>query len=180
MRWKEQSVALAVVGVLLAACTGDGGISASSQPPSSETTLNTTAALSCGPKDATVAVQHFFASWNGRQVAALDKLLNFNTAKSEGFQMSAKDQGAKPPINAQWTTAVTSPSLNDFASAQWRLGSRLSYERVETFVGGANAVGTKATFADGSVQPMSEAKFGFDCNARAFTHVVIIAPKPAL
>jgi hypothetical protein len=179
MRWKGRSVVLVVVGMALAACTGNGGTSVPAESPSSETMPNVTTTPTCGLQEATAAVQRFFAAWNGRRVAALDKLFDFNTEKSEGFQMSAKDQGAKPPTNDQWTTAVTAPSLNEFASAQWGLGSKLSYESVQTFVGGANALDTKATFADGSVQPMSEAKFGFDCNARAFSHVVIIAPTPA-
>jgi len=43
------------------------------------------------------------------------------------------------------------------------------------YLGGAEVSDVAARFADGTSQPIEEAKFNYNCATSAFTHVVIIS-----
>jgi hypothetical protein len=71
-----------------------------------------------------------------------------------------------------------------FAQRQSRLGEKLSHRGISVALNGGEAAdGGYATivarFADGTVQPMEESKFVYDCARHAFAHVVISSAKAA-
>lgn len=72
-----------------------------------------------------------------------------------------------------------------FAARQWTLGEKLSYRGISVITGGGSvgdggyAGHVLATFTDGTRQPMTEAKFVYDCASHAFAHVVIVSAKAA-
>ena len=80
-----------------------------------------------------------------------------------------------------WSSAVGPAQVAAFAARQWLLGERLSHRGMTIYtspysaghLGGAEANEVGARFADGTVQPIEEAKFNYDCATGAFTHVVI-------
>ncbi len=83
-----------------------------------------------------------------------------------------------------WTEAAGPKPIAAFAANQWRLGERLSYQGMWIYTApplrGAEVRHAVASFADGSIQPIEEAKFIYDCSERAFTHVVISSASAAM
>jgi hypothetical protein len=91
--------------------------------------------------------------------------------------MATKDQDTL--ASGAWDSAGGGPGARGmiaaFAGRQWRLGELLSYSGIEAIDLGGGDAAVVARFADGTVQPMEEAKFAYDCQSQAFFHVVIIS-----
>jgi hypothetical protein len=78
-----------------------------------------------------------------------------------------------------WASAGGREMIAAFAERQWRLGENLSYHGMTMFGDGGYVGSVVASFADGTMQPMAEAKFAYGCASHAFVHVVIVSAKAA-
>ena len=115
-------------------------------------------------------------AWNGHDRVLLRDQLSMNAL----LDMSTNRQKAAPPVvRGGHSSAQGRGSIVRFIARQWKLGERLHYESLKPFEGGTYAIGLTARFADGSSQPMAEAKFGFDCSSRTFNHIVISSRRVA-
>lgn len=157
----------------LTSCTGSSG------PPSPagstaatevSAAADTPTARACTGPEAKTAISRFFAAWNHRNAAALGRLFTADGV----LDMATKHQDTQH--RHEWASAGGGPGarrmIAAFAERQWRLGEKLSH----VDGGGRNVI---ARFADGTVQPMVETKFRYDCARRGFFHVVIISAKAA-
>jgi len=171
----------------LAGCTGSSGQHSPAGSPAagaSSPAPGTAAGRVCTRAEIRTAISGFFGAWNHRDAAALVRLFS---ADGE-LDMATKHQDTLGGPPNSWSSAGGGPGARGqiaaFAERQWRLGEKLSFSGMEIVLGGfGNAGGgdaiVVARFADGTVQPMEEAKFGYDCASRALTHVVIVSARAA-
>ncbi|MGH3195683.1 MAG: hypothetical protein ACRDOH_28915 [Streptosporangiaceae bacterium] len=164
----------------LAGCTGSSGTPhAAGNPAGTQRgpASATPAASVCTAAQIKAAIGDFFGDWNHRDAAALGRLF---TADGD-LDMATKDQDTL--ASGAWDSAGGGPGTRGmiaaFAERQWRLGEVLSYSGIEAIDLGGGDAAVVARFADGTVQPMEEAKFAYDCQSQAFFHVVIISAKAA-
>src|SRR5262249_50050508 len=131
----------------------------------------------CTAQQIRSAVQRFFSAWNGHDTLVLSRLF-----RGQGeLDMATKHQDTLH--DHAWSTAAGPAKVDAFAERQWLLGERLSHRGMTIYtgpysaghLGGAEVNEVGAKFADGTVQPIEEAKFNYDCGSGAFTHVVIIS-----
>jgi hypothetical protein len=165
------ALAFSVIG-----CTGSAGTRATTERGVAS---GRPAASVCTRAGIKAAIAHFFDAWNHRQAAALGRLFTVDGV----LDMTTKHQGL------QWHewASVGGPGgrrlIADFAKRQWRLGEKLSNRGISAELGGEEGgdglADVMASFADGTVQPMAEAKFIYDCAGQGFAHVVIVAEKAA-
>src|SRR5271165_6113871 len=173
---------IALGPVFLSTLAIGGCTSATGHVPHSPTVASTRltrpalAALPCGRAQIRSAVGRFFATWDHRDRRSFARLFDATGA----FDMATKNQDTLH--HQEWTDSAGRGPIATFAARQWRLGEVLSFHGMTIYVGGSPAwlggaevhhVVTR--FAGGSVQPVEEAKFNYDCSERAFTHVVIIS-----
>jgi hypothetical protein len=172
----------------LASCTGSSGqqhfpAGSPAAAPSSPAPGSAAASL-CTRAEIRTAISGFFGAWNHRDAAALGRL--FSAGGELDMATKHQDTLGGPPNT--WASAGGGPGapgqIAAFAERQWRLGEKLSYHGIEIIRGGSGNAGggdaiVVARFADGTAQPMEEAKFGYDCVSRAFSHVVIVSAKAA-
>jgi hypothetical protein len=170
----------------LAGCTGSSGRHSPAGSPAagaSSPAPGTAAASVCTRAEIRTAISDFFGTWNHRHAAALGRLFS---ADGE-LDMATKHQDTLGGPPNTWSSVGGGPGARGqiaaFAERQWRLGEKLSYHGIEIVLGGfGNAGGgdaiVVARFADGTAQPMEEAKFGYDAS-QAFSHVVIVSAKAA-
>jgi len=156
----------------LAGCTGSSGQpSPAGSPVATERSaaVGTSAASVCTGPEAKTAISRFFDAWNHRNAAALGRLFTadgvLDMATKHQDTLHGHDWASVGGLGARRMIAA-------FAERQWRLGEKLSYRDG----GGRDVV---ARFADGTVQPMEETKFIYDCARQGFAHVVIISAKAA-
>lgn len=143
---------------------------------------STPAASACTRAKIKVAISHFFYTWNHRDAAALERLFTLDGV----FEMATKHQNT---FTGHTWASVGGPGarrmIAGFAERQWRLGEKLSYRGIGIDLNGGEAGdggfanNVVASFADGTRQPMEEAKFIYDCASQAFVHVVITSAKAA-
>jgi hypothetical protein len=154
--------------------TGSAGTRASTERGVAS---GTPAASVCTRAGIKAAISHFFDAWNHRDAAALGRLFTVDGV----LDMTTKHQGLKWH---EWAS-VGGPGgrrlIADFARRQWRLGEKLSNRGISVTLNDVNGglADVMASFADGTVQPMAEAKFIYDCARQGFAHVVIVAEKAA-
>jgi len=137
------------------------------------------AASVCTRAEVKAAISGFFEAWNRRDAAALGRLFTVDGV----LDMATKHQDT---LTGQgWASASGRGMIAAFAQRQWRQGEKLSYRGLTIgFNGGAAGNGgyasnVLASFADGTAQPMTEAKFAYGCAGHAFAHVVIVSAKAA-
>jgi hypothetical protein len=164
----------------LAGCTGSSGSPRAAGSPAATQrgpASATPAASVCTATQIKAAIGHFFGDWNHRDAAALGSLF---TADGD-LDMATKDQDTL--ASGAWDSAGGGPGARGmiaaFAERQWRLGELLSYSGIEAIDLDGGDAAVVARFADGTVQPMNEAKFHYDCQSQAFFHVVIISAQAA-
>jgi hypothetical protein len=164
----------------LAGCTGSSGSPHAAGSPAATQrgpASATPAARVCTAAQIKAAIGDFFGDWNHRDAAALGRLF---TADGD-LDMATKDQDTL--ASGAWDSAGGGPGARGmiaaFAERQWRLGEMLSYSGIEAIDLGGGDAAVVARFADGTVQPMEEAKFAYDCASQAFFHVVIISAQAA-
>jgi hypothetical protein len=173
-------VLVPVLVLPLAGCTGSSGSphAAGSSPARQRGPASATPTASvCTATQIQAAIGHFFGDWNHRDATALGQLF---TASGD-LDMATKDQDTL--ASGAWDSAGGGPGARGmiaaFAERQWRLGELLSYSGIEAIDLGGGDAAVVARFADGTVQPMEEAKFAYDCQSQAFFHVVIISAQAA-
>jgi hypothetical protein len=168
---------LSVIG-----CTGSPGQPSSAESPGAaarNAASSAPAASVCTRAEVKAAISGFFDAWNHHDAAALGRLFTANGI----LDMATKHQDTLH--RHVWASASGRGMIAAFAERQWRLGEKLSYRGLTAgFNGGAAGGGgyasnVRASFADGTVQPMVEAKFAYGCASHAFTHVVIVSAKAA-
>src|SRR5580700_7667257 len=136
----------------LAGCTGSSGSPRAAGSPAATQrgpASATPAASVCTATQIKAAIGHFFGDWNHSDAAALGSLF---TADGD-LDMATKDQDTL--ASGAWDSAGGGPGARGMIAA------------------------VAARFADGTVQPMNEAKFHYDCQSQAFFHVVIISAQAA-
>jgi ketosteroid isomerase-like protein len=160
----------------IAGCTGSSGHPSSAGSPAAterRAALPTAAAGVCEGAEIKAAIRSFFDAWDHRDAAALGRLFTADGV----LDMATKHQDT---IAGQgWASAGGRGVIAAFAERQWRLGEKLSYHGMTMFGDGGYAGSVVASFADGTVQPMDEAKFAYGCASHAFAHVVIVSAKAA-
>lgn len=189
-RWQglDAVVGLVVFPALLLSvigCTGSSGQPSPAGSPraAARSAISSTPAASvCTRAEVWSAISGFFDAWNHHDAAALGRLFTVDGV----LDMATKHQDT---LTGQGWASVgglgARGMIAAFAERQWRLGEKLSYRGVTAGLnGGAAGDGgyagnVVASFADGAVQPMSEAKFAYGCAAHAFAHVVIVSAKAA-
>jgi len=123
------------------------------------------------------AIGDFFGDWNHRDPGALGRLF------TAGGDLDMATKGQDTLASGAWDSAGGGPGARGmiaaFAERQWRLGEKLSYSGIEAIDLGGGDAAVVARFADGTVQPMKEAKFHYHCASQAFVHVVIISAEAA-
>jgi hypothetical protein len=164
----------------LAGCTGSSGSPHPAKSPAATQrgpAPATSAARVCTAAQITAAIGDFFGDWNHRDAAALGRLF---TADGD-LDMATKDQDTQ--ASDAWDSAGGGPGARGmiaaFAERQWLLGELLSYSGIEAIGLGGGDAAVVARFADGTMQPMEEAKFAYNCQSQAFFHVVIISAQAA-
>ncbi len=174
-------VAFPALMLSVAGCTGSSG-----QPPpaggpgtaAGSAAAGAPAASVCTRAEVKAAISGFFDAWNRRDAAALGRLFTVDAV----LDMATKHQDT---LTGQgWASASGRAMIAAFAQRQWHLGEKLSYRGLTIgFDGvagnGGYAANVLASFADGTVQPMTEAKFAYRCAGHAFAHVVIVSAKAA-
>jgi len=178
-------VAFPALMLSVAGCTGSSGQPSSAGSPRAAArgaASSTPAAGVCTRAEIKGAISRFFGAWNHRDAAALGRLFTVDGV----LDMATKHQDTL--AGGGWASVGgTSARLAvaAFAERQWRLGEKLSYRGMTIDLnggeGGDGGFANKvlASFADGTVQPMSEAKFVYGCAGQAFVHVVIVSAKAA-
>jgi hypothetical protein len=162
------------------ACTSATGPPSTPAPTSARRTAAAQTPRPCGKQQIRSATDGFFADWNDHERRSFGQLF-----RNHGeLDMATKHQDTLH--DSTWTSAVGPAQIAAFAARQWRLGERLSDHGMTIYTGSAVAVyrggaevNATARFADGSIQPIEEAKFNYNCSAGTFTHVVIISAGPA-
>ena len=169
-----------VLVVPLAGCTGSSGSPHAAGTPAGTQRVPasaTPAASVCTAAQIKAAIGDFFGDWNHGDAAALGRLF---TADGD-LDMATKDQDTL--ASGAWDSTGGGPGARGmiaaFAERQWRLGEKLSYSGIEAIDLGGGDAAVVARFADGTVQPMKEAKFHYHCASQAFVHVVIISAEAA-
>jgi hypothetical protein len=180
-------VAFPALTLSVISCTGSSGQPSSAESPRTavrSTVSSTPAADMCTRAEVRAAISDFFDAWNHHDAATLGRLFTVDGV----LDMATKHQDT---LNGQgWASAGglgARGMIAAFAERQWRLGEKLSYRGITVGLNsGASGDGgygyadnVVASFADGAVQPMSEAKFAYGCAAHAFAHVVIVSAKAA-
>lgn len=135
------------------------------------------AAAPCVRQQIRLAVGKFFAAWDRHERAAFGRLF---PGQGELDMATAHQDTLHHRV---WSSAVGPAEVAAFAARQWLLGEVLSHDGMTVYtgpygpgyLGGAEVNDVSARFAGGAVQPIEEAKFNYNCAARAFTHVVIIS-----
>lgn len=159
----------AIVATTGNACT-DAGVSthAASSPTSKPT---------CGaPLPIEQLIEQFVTRWNEHQAAELVQLF---TVDGE-LDMSSPTQGMQlGQEQNEWTANTGQAQIEWVAKSEWTAGEHLAYSSVDTFKGGGYAVGMRATFSDGSVQELNDAKFVLGECPATLLHVVLVADHPA-
>ena len=164
----------------LAGCTGSSGsphaagsLVATQHGPAAATPT----ASVCTAAQIKAAIGDFFGDWNHRDPGALGRLF------TAGGDLDMATKGQDTLASGAWDSAGGGPGARGmiaaFAERQWRLGEKLSYSGIEAIDLGGGDAAVVARFADGTVQPMNEAKFHYDCASQAFVHVVIISAEAA-
>jgi hypothetical protein len=175
-------VAFPAVMLSIAGCTGSSGQPSSAGSPrvtARSGPSGTPAAGVCTRPEIKAAISHFFDAWNHHDAAALGWLFTADGV----LDMATKHQDTL--TGHEWASAGGRRMIAAFAERQWRLGEKLSYRGVRIDLnGGAAGDGgfaghVVASFADGTVQPMDEAKFAYSCAIHSFTHVEITSAKAA-
>jgi hypothetical protein len=170
------AVALAVSA---AARTASPGQPASPGSPAQQSAAGSPPAACTGTEIRT-AVARFFERWNQRNPAAFGRLFD----SYGGPDMATKHQNTLAGHQA-WVSSGGPGAITAFAARQWRLGEKLSYRGISVLTGGGSAANgaypghVAATLGDGTSQPMTEAKFVYDCAGHAIAHVVIISARAA-
>jgi hypothetical protein len=168
---------LSVIG-----CTGSPGQpspAGSPRAPAPSAVSSTPAAIVCTRAEVKAAISHFFGAWNHRDAAALGRLFTVDGV----LDMATKHQDTV--TGHDWASAGGRGMIAAFAERQWRLGEKLSYRGLTIDLNGGvagdggYANNVLASFTDGTVQPMDEAKFIYGCASHTFAHVVIVSAKPA-
>ncbi|HEY5986649.1 MAG TPA: hypothetical protein VIV12_09765 [Streptosporangiaceae bacterium] len=134
----------------------------------------------CSAAEIRTGIVRFFTSWNRRDRVAFGKLFDADSA----FAFAGKHQNTIKQNIHGYTEVGGRGMIVALAEHQWALGERLLYRDVTADTGpGTAGNGGGATvvarFPDGTAQRMVEAKFIYDCAARAFAHVVIISAMAA-
>lgn len=190
-RWHGRAAAGLVVPLalilFLAGCTGSSGRPpAAGSPPATGAGVGspTPAASVCTRAQITAAIGDFFAAWNHRDAAALGRLFTADGV----LDMATKHQDTLHESEYTSTGGLGARRLiGAFAERQWRLGEKLSYRHITAAArataswpeGDGGFATVVARFADGTVQPMAETKFVYDCASHAFAHVVMTSAKAA-
>jgi hypothetical protein len=131
----------------------------------------------CGKRQIRSAVERFFAAWNHRERRSFGQLFRGHGE----LDMATKHQDTLH--HHAWSSAVGPGQVTAFATRQWLLGEVLSHDGMTIYrgpfgpgyLGGAEVNVAAARFADGTMQPIEEAKFNYNCAAGAFAYVVIIS-----
>ncbi len=165
----------ATLALLIASACSD----ASKNPSSASSAKNdhpTATACAELPLPIDQLIEQFVTRWNEHQATQLAQLFT-NDAE---LDMSSPSQGTQyGQEEKKWTVSVGQTQIQHFAELEWAMGERLAFSAVDKFAGGGNAVGMKATFSDGKVQNLQDAKFVFnDCQV-TLLHVVVVATSPA-
>jgi hypothetical protein len=151
----------------------------SANSPTQGTAIGSSPAA-CTRTEITAAVARFFGRWNQHDTAAFVQLFDANGV----LDIATKHQDTLAGHGA-WSAAAGRTPSKAFAARQWTLGEKLSYRGISVITGGGSvgdggyAGHVLATFTDGTRQPMTEAKFVYDCASHAFAHVVIVSAKAA-
>jgi hypothetical protein len=176
---RKFNVGWLLVSVLaIAGCTSTTG-RAAGHPPATSTTPKAApvlAARSCTEPQIESAIGQFFTAWDHREGRSFGQLF-----ETQGIlDMATKNQDTLR--DSAWTDSAGRGPIAAFAESQWRLGEVLTYHGMTTYtgstpawLGGAEVDDVAARFADGSSQPIEEAKFNYNCSEGEFTHVVIIS-----
>lgn len=162
--------------LFLVGCTGSSGHpSRAGSPAAAEhrAASPTPAARVCTGAEIKAAIRSFFEAWDHRDAAALARLFTADGV----LDMATKRQDTLH--GHVWASAGGRGMIAAFAGRQWLLGEKLSYRGLTTGLNGSYASNVRASFADGTVQPMTEAKFAYGCASHAFAHVVIVSAKAA-
>ena len=168
-----------IIGAALAGCPPC--VSHSATVPSTPTSSNPSTSKVVPPCNLRIrrAVVRFFTAWDRHDKADLGRLFG---AQGE-LDMATKYQDTLH--DSEWTAVSGRIAIEAFAARQWRFGETFSYGSMTIYppqdggVGGAEMDQVGVRFADGSVQPIEEAKFNYDCSQKAFIHVVIISAAKA-
>jgi len=158
-------------------CTSPGGPPPVPAATSAGPVIQAPAVRPCEKRQIRAAVLRFFAAWNRHDQRSFGQLF-----QGQGeLDMATKHQDTLH--HHAWSSAVGPSQVAAFAARQWRLGEVLSHHGMTIYtgpagpgyLGGAELNGASARFADGTRQPIEEAKFNYNCATGAFTHVVIIS-----
>src|SRR5260370_9752996 len=169
-------ILIAIVYAIVTAA-GNACADAAESTHAASSPTNTTPAPTCGaPLPIEQLIEQFATRWNEHQAAELDQLF---TSGGE-LDMSSPSQGMQyGQEQNEWHAYTGQAQIEQFAKSEWTLGEHLAYSTVDEFKGGSYAVGMRATFSDGSVQELNDAKFVLgDCPA-TLLHVVLVADHPA-
>src|SRR5215831_16814419 len=178
-------VAVPALLLCVIGCTGSPGQPSPAGSPGAaapSAAASAPAASVCTRAEVKAAISGFFDAWNHQDAAALGRLFTADGA----LDMATKHQDTLH--RGEWAGIGglgARGAIAAFAGRQWRLGEKLSYRGMSIILnGGADADGgyagnVRASFADGTVQPMEEAKFVYSCAGHALAHVVIVSAKAA-
>lgn len=161
----------------IVATTGNACADAGESSHAASSPTNTTPAPTCGaPLPIEQLIEQFVTRWNEHQATELVQLF---TVDGE-LDMSSPTQGMQyGQEQNEWTAYAGQAQIEQFAKSEWTLGEHLEYSSVDKFKGGGYAVGMRATFSDGRVQELNDAKFVLgDCET-TLMHVVLVADHPA-
>jgi len=174
---------LAAAGLAVAWLAASTGCTSASGPPpgpaatSARPVIQAPAARLCQKPQIRSAIQRFFVAWNRRDRRSFGQLF---LGQGE-LDMATKHQDTLH--HHAWSSSEGPGQVAAFAARQWHLGEMLSYDGMTIYtgpagpgyLGGAEVNEVAARFADGTSQPIEEAKFNYNCATGAFTHVVIIS-----
>jgi hypothetical protein len=175
-------VAVAALMVSVIGCTGSPGqpARAGSRGATARSAASSTVAASvCTRAEVKAAISRFFGAWNHHAAPALGRLFTVDGV----LDMATKHQDTL--TGHAWASVGGRGMIAAFAGRQWRLGEKLSYRGMTIDLNGdvagdgGFAGNVLASFADGTVQPMDEAKFIYGCASHAFMHVEITSARAA-
>ena len=158
-------------------CTSAGGRPPGPAATSARPVIQAPAERPCEKRQIRSAIQRFFVAWNRHDRRSLGQLF-----QGQGeLDMALEHQDTLH--HHAWPSSAGPGRVAAFAARQWHLGEVLSHDGMTIYtgpvgpgyLGGAEVNDVAARFADGTSQPIEEAKFNYNCATGAFTHVVIIS-----
>ena len=174
---------LAAAGLAVAWIAASTGCTPASGPPpgptatSARPVIQAPAVQPCQERQIRSAIQRFFAAWNHHDRRSFGQLFRGHGE----LDMATRHQDTLH--HHAWSSAVGPSQVAAFAARQWHAGEVLSHNGMTIYtgpagpgyLGGAEVNDVSARFADGTRQPIEEAKYNYNCATGAFTHVVIIS-----